>query len=208
MHWLEACANETMRLKPVAPSLTLQALRDTTVADIRVPGGTLVFLAMRSDSLREAYFARAAAFDPQRWLDPESGPGATSANRVSMPFGAGPRVCPGRHLAMLEMKMALATLIGRFEIEQRRHARRQRAGRADVVRDGAERPDDAAAAAPSAPARRLAQRRQRLLAVGDQVLDRLEADREAHQRAAVRPACVRIAARSYGTARLTGPAHE
>jgi cytochrome P450 len=117
MRWLEACANETMRIKPVAPSLTLLALRDTTVADIRVPGGTLVFLAMRSDSLREACFASAATFDPQRWLEPDAGPSATSANRVSMPFGAGPRVCPGRHLAMLEMKMALATLIGRFEIE-------------------------------------------------------------------------------------------
>jgi len=118
MRWLEACANETMRIKPVAPSLTLQCLRDTTVADIRVPADTLVFLAMRSDSLREAYFERAAAFAPERWLDPASGPDATSASRVSMPFGAGPRVCPGRHLAMLEMKMALATLIGRFEIEK------------------------------------------------------------------------------------------
>ena len=117
MRWLEACANETMRIKPVAPSLTLQALRDTTVADIRVPGGTLVFLAMRSDSLREAYFDAAASFRPQRWLETENAPNAASANRVSMPFGAGPRVCPGRHLAMLEMKMALATLIGRFEIE-------------------------------------------------------------------------------------------
>jgi cytochrome P450 len=118
MRWLEACANETMRIKPVAPSLTLQCLRDTVVADIRVPAGTLVFLAMRSDSLREAYFERAAAFRPERWLDPASGPDATSASRVSMPFGAGPRVCPGRHLAMLEMKMALATLIGRFDIEK------------------------------------------------------------------------------------------
>jgi cytochrome P450 len=118
LRWLEACANETMRIKPVAPSLTLQCLRDTTVADIRVPAGTLVFLAMRSDSLREAYFKAATSFEPQRWLAPDDAPSASSANRVSMPFGAGPRVCPGRHLAMLEMKMALATLIGRFEIEK------------------------------------------------------------------------------------------
>ncbi len=118
MTWLEACANETMRLKPVAPSLTLQALRDTTVGDIRVPAGTLIFAALRSDSLREEWFARAAQFEPGRWLAADAGPGANSAHRVSMPFGAGPRVCPGRHLAMLEMKMALATLIGRFDIER------------------------------------------------------------------------------------------
>ena len=115
LSWLEACANETMRLKPVAPLLVVQALRDTTVADIRVPAGTLVFGAMRSDSLREEYFAQAAQFDPGRWLD--AGHSANSASRIGMPFGAGPRVCPGRHLAMLEMKMALATLLGRFDIE-------------------------------------------------------------------------------------------
>ena len=34
-----------------------------------------------------------------------------------MPFGAGPRTCPGRYLALLEMKMSLAMLLGSFEIE-------------------------------------------------------------------------------------------
>ena len=118
MKFLEACANETMRLKPVAPSLTLQALRDTTLADIRVPAGTIVFGALRVDSLRDEYFAKAASFDPRRWLAGDAATSATAANRVSMPFGAGPRVCPGRQLALLEMKMALATLIGRFDIER------------------------------------------------------------------------------------------
>jgi len=34
-----------------------------------------------------------------------------------MPFGAGPRLCPGRYLAMLEMKMVLAMLLAGFEIQ-------------------------------------------------------------------------------------------
>jgi cytochrome P450 len=33
-----------------------------------------------------------------------------------MPFGAGPRVCPGRYLALLEMKMALAMVLESFDI--------------------------------------------------------------------------------------------
>ena len=117
--WLEACAHETMRLKPVAPSLVLQALRDTRIADIRVPAQTLVFGALRSDSLREEHFDNAPAFDPGRWLHgaDAAGASATSPGRVAMPFGAGPRVCPGRQLAMLEMKIALAVLLRRFEID-------------------------------------------------------------------------------------------
>jgi len=34
-----------------------------------------------------------------------------------MPFGAGPRVCPGRYLALLEIKMAMAMLLAHFEID-------------------------------------------------------------------------------------------
>jgi cytochrome P450 len=34
-----------------------------------------------------------------------------------MPFGAGPRLCPGRYLAMLEMKMVMAMLLAGFDLE-------------------------------------------------------------------------------------------
>jgi len=118
LDYVEACAHETMRLKPVAPLQVTQALRDTTIADIRVPAGTLVWCTMRYDSVSERHFPHAAEFDPTRWLG-VGGPTqvASSAKRVSMPFGAGPRVCPGRYLALLEMKMAMAMLLGRFDID-------------------------------------------------------------------------------------------
>jgi cytochrome P450 len=34
-----------------------------------------------------------------------------------MPFGAGPRLCPGRYLAMQEMKMVMAMLLRNFDIQ-------------------------------------------------------------------------------------------
>ena len=33
-----------------------------------------------------------------------------------MPFGAGPRFCPGRALALAEIKMVMAMLLANFEI--------------------------------------------------------------------------------------------
>ena len=120
LDFIEACAHETMRLKPVAPLLVVQALADTTLADVQVPKGMVVTTVMRRDSVSEEHVPRAAAFEPERWLAAGVGGAAAlagSARRISMPFGAGPRICPGRYLALLEMKMAMATLLGRFELD-------------------------------------------------------------------------------------------
>jgi len=100
-----------MRLKPVAPFLGIEALRDTTIADIRVPARTVVLCLMRRDSVDDRYFQNAAAFEPARWLG-EAG----AAKRIAMPFGSGPRICPGRYLALLEIKLAMTMLLGTFEI--------------------------------------------------------------------------------------------
>ena len=115
--FLEACASETMRLKPVGPFLPLQALRDTQVGDVAVARGDIIWGVMRHDSVREPYFAKPDAFMPERWLADAPNPLSTEAKRAAMPFGSGPRMCPGRYLALLEMKMAMAMLLSSFEIE-------------------------------------------------------------------------------------------
>lgn len=115
MPYIEAVCNETMRLKPVAPFRIAETMRETVVGDVVVPGNTMIWCVSRHDTLDERYFPRAAEFDPQRWLAPDTA-AASSAKRVSTPFGAGPRVCPGRYLAMVEMKLALAMLLSQFDI--------------------------------------------------------------------------------------------
>jgi len=114
--FVEACTNETMRLRPVAPLIILEASRDTVVAGIEIPAKQVVMCLMRAPATDERHFHDAQAFDPARWLDPAA-KSAASAKRVAMPFGAGPRLCPGRYLAMLEMKMVIAMLLASFELE-------------------------------------------------------------------------------------------
>jgi cytochrome P450 len=112
----EACVNEAMRLHPVAPLIFLDALHETRVRDVQVPAGTTLFCVMRPGAVDEARLEQALAFVPERWLAGDGGLAAGSPKRVSMPFGAGPRLCPGRYLAMLEMNLVLALLARNFEL--------------------------------------------------------------------------------------------
>jgi cytochrome P450 len=114
--FVEACVNETMRLKPVAPILIIEAIRETVVGGIQIEPGQTVMCLMRPPAVDERYFPDPQSFDPARWLD-SNAKSASSAKRVAMPFGAGPRLCPGRYLAMLEMKTVIAMLLAGFELE-------------------------------------------------------------------------------------------
>lgn len=112
LEYVEACAHETMRLKPVAPILPQQAMRDTKLGGIAIPAGTLCIFLMRSAATDRRHIPQPDAFCPDRWLRDDG----SGLRRLSMPFGAGPRMCPGRYLALLEIKMAIATLLGSFDL--------------------------------------------------------------------------------------------
>jgi len=116
LDYLEACAHESMRMKPVAPFNVVEPLKDTVVGDVLVPRGTAVLMLQRKDSLDARYFPEPMDFQPERWLAEDAANTLTQAKRVSMPFGAGPRICPGRYLALMEIKMAVAMLLQNFKL--------------------------------------------------------------------------------------------
>jgi cytochrome P450 len=77
---------------------------------VAIDKGTIVLCLMRDTRPDNVHFENAGQFDPGRWLQ-------DSVNRkAAMPFGAGPRSCPGRYLALLEIKVAMAMLLSRFDI--------------------------------------------------------------------------------------------
>ena len=114
LDYLDACVHEAMRLHPVAPFLPLEALKETTVGDVLLPKGGLVWCIMRHDSVDPSKVPQAQDFDPERWLRPDEN---TVVKRLAQPFGAGLRTCPGRYLALLEIKIAAAMLLSSFELE-------------------------------------------------------------------------------------------
>jgi cytochrome P450 len=115
---VEACANEAMRLKPVAPVIMNEVAEDVVVGGVLVPRGAIVVCMMRPGGMDAKQFAQPQAFDPARWNAEAGGKSMSAAKRATMPFGAGPRMCPGRYLAMAEIKMVTAMLLANFEVAE------------------------------------------------------------------------------------------
>lgn len=111
-----AITQETMRLRPVAPLLFLEPTRDVVLDDIAVPRGTTIILLTRPPAV-STDVADATRFWPERWLPSTRGEQRFDTSRA-IPFGSGPRICPGRSLALLEMRLVLANVARHFELER------------------------------------------------------------------------------------------
>ena len=104
---------ESLRLCPPAPTGTRMACRDVEVGGYRVPKGTMLIVGRMAVQRDPQLWDDPLRFDPERF-SPENFRALDRWQYV--PFGGGPRSCIGDHFAMLEVTLALATLIRRTEI--------------------------------------------------------------------------------------------
>jgi len=109
--YLGAVCKEALRLIPVVPLVARIARKPFMLLGRPVaPGervGAHVLLAHR----REEAFEDPHTFRPARFLERKPGP------YEFIPFGGGVRRCVGEALALYEMKLALATVLRRVELE-------------------------------------------------------------------------------------------
>ncbi|KAG7391230.1 hypothetical protein PHYPSEUDO_005591 [Phytophthora pseudosyringae] len=116
--YLEAAIKESLRLNPVAPLIGRTATQDVFFSDgTFITSGTRVVIPTFAVARLESIWgADAAEFKPGRWIDPETGSLRVISPFKFLVFLAGPRSCLGAKLAMLELKVALATILSKFHL--------------------------------------------------------------------------------------------
>ncbi len=111
----EATVQESMRLRPTIGIFMMTPTSDQVVGDVLVRKGERICMIHRPALQSAQYFDNPAQFRPQRWLR-EARDGVHD-KRAFLQFGTGPRICPGRHLAMVEVRMVLSMLLAHFRVE-------------------------------------------------------------------------------------------
>jgi cytochrome P450 len=116
LDFFEFVTQEASRFKPVVPLMYLEPVVDVVLGDVALPSGTPLFFLLRPSMLDAKHFGRPDEFLPERWstghleVEPHD-------SKAYAQFGAGPRVCPGRYLAAVEMRLVLSMLARNFSMK-------------------------------------------------------------------------------------------
>ncbi|XP_058736876.1 cytochrome P450 714C2-like [Vicia villosa] len=113
MKTLTMVIQETLRLYCPAVFLTRTALQDVKIKGIKVPKGMNMQIPI-SILLQDIdiWGPNAREFNPDRFANGVLG--SCKIPQAYMPFGIGARVCPGQHLAMIELKVVLSLILLKF----------------------------------------------------------------------------------------------
>jgi cytochrome P450 len=104
---LEAAVEESLRLEPAAAVIDRYATSDTELRDAQIRRGELVRVSISAANRDPAVFPDPNRFDPGRV-------GRAATPRRHLTFAHGPHVCLGVHLARLEARTALETILWRL----------------------------------------------------------------------------------------------
>lgn len=118
--YLEACIKETLRFYSSGSFNVKQALQDTFLSDgTFIPRGTqCVISGYAMGRLETIWGPDSMTFRPERFIDEKTGKLINmSATQYTM-FHAGPRACPGRNVALLEIKIVMAGLLRRYKFAE------------------------------------------------------------------------------------------
>ena len=114
LSYVRQVVEESLRLRPPAPLVARNVVKDDEIDGYRVSSGDVVFTFFWGTHRHPEFWSDPETFDPDRFA-PER-----SKNRHSwsfIPFSGGPRTCIGNSFALVESSILVAQLLNRFDIQ-------------------------------------------------------------------------------------------
>ncbi|KAF9673959.1 hypothetical protein SADUNF_Sadunf10G0077900 [Salix dunnii] len=115
MKVLEMVVLEVLRLYPAVALVSRRAMQHVKLCDMQVPKGVNIWIwapALHRDP--DLWGPDADKFNPERFIDGVSG--ACKSSHASIPFGVGARLCPGKKLGVIQLKVVLSTILSSFNL--------------------------------------------------------------------------------------------
>jgi cytochrome P450 len=109
LQYTRAVVDECLRLYPPAWVISRRTLQPDVLCGCEIPDGATVILSPYVTQRDPRHWPHALRFDPDRFLAGQLADTDRGA-LTYFPFGAGPRLCIGRDLALLEAPLVIATL--------------------------------------------------------------------------------------------------
>ncbi|XP_068979727.1 cytochrome P450 6k1-like [Bombus flavifrons] len=113
--YLDMVISESLRKYPV-----LAYVDRITVADYKVPNsdlviekGTPIFISIMGSHYDSRYFPNPEKYDPLRFTEEVK---STRPSLSYLPFGAGPRICLGMRLGLMQSKLGVVQILKDYEI--------------------------------------------------------------------------------------------
>ncbi|WP_255427000.1 cytochrome P450 [Sphaerospermopsis sp. LEGE 00249] len=110
--YLTAVCQETLRIYPTLPfAFGRTAKQDMEIMGRLFKAGTTFYPSIYSVHHQEDLYPNSKQFRPERFLERQYTP------YEFIPFGGGPRICVGYALAMLEMKLVIASIVSKYNLK-------------------------------------------------------------------------------------------
>ncbi|RIA89843.1 cytochrome P450 [Glomus cerebriforme] len=115
--YCDAIIKEVSRLMSIVPVIFRMSMKADEIVRHNFPAGTQINVNTQAIHMHPSHWKDPEKFDPSRFLNQ----GVPSGNRITknslLIFGGGLRMCPGKNLAMTELKTLMVLLYRKYDVE-------------------------------------------------------------------------------------------